>query len=347
MTPPPADEEPVDDPVSPMLTVAAVARRLGVAPATLRTWARRYELGPSEHTAGAHRRYSAADLGRLVVMRRLTLQGVPPAEASRVAVSTSMQDEGASVLAMVVSSLAEAGVPVEPADTEAMSGLVAGALAEAGPAGGGRVVAQPDAGPAERGLARAAMALDGDACVTILRDAIYASDVPTTYGALVLPVLTAIGRRWETTGAGVDVEHLLTESVLAVLRSLRTPEPASGAVALLACAEDEQHSLPVHVLGAALAERGIGVRVLGARVPREALTSAVRRLGPAAVFVFASMPVADPSQLEAVPRIRPAPRLVLGGPGWQGLELPEGAASRPLHVASLDEAVREITLSAG
>ena len=37
----------------PALTVAAVARRLGVAPATLRTWDRRYRLGPSAHLAGS------------------------------------------------------------------------------------------------------------------------------------------------------------------------------------------------------------------------------------------------------------------------------------------------------
>ena len=76
-------------PPQPTLTVAAVARRLGVAPATLRTWARRYGLGPSEHTAGEHRRYSAADLTRLVVMRRLTLEGWRrrrlPASPSRLA----------------------------------------------------------------------------------------------------------------------------------------------------------------------------------------------------------------------------------------------------------------------
>src|SRR3954449_9476144 len=68
---------------SPMLTVAAVARRLGVAPSTLRTWDRRYDLGPSAHTAGSHRRYGPDDLARLVVMRRLTLEGVPPADAAR------------------------------------------------------------------------------------------------------------------------------------------------------------------------------------------------------------------------------------------------------------------------
>lgn len=69
----------------PILTVAAVASRLGVAPATLRTWDRRYGLGPSEHTAGAHRRYSTADLARLMSMRSLTLDGVPPADAARLA----------------------------------------------------------------------------------------------------------------------------------------------------------------------------------------------------------------------------------------------------------------------
>jgi hypothetical protein len=36
----------------PALSVGAVARRLGVAPATLRTWARRYGVGPSGHTTG-------------------------------------------------------------------------------------------------------------------------------------------------------------------------------------------------------------------------------------------------------------------------------------------------------
>jgi len=77
----------------PLLAVAAVARRLGVAPATLRTWDRRYGLGPSEHTAGAHRRYTGTDVDRLMVMRRLTLAGVAPADAARVAMDT---DPGAA-----------------------------------------------------------------------------------------------------------------------------------------------------------------------------------------------------------------------------------------------------------
>jgi DNA-binding transcriptional MerR regulator len=77
--------EDAPDPAGPALAVAAVARRLGVAPATLRTWDRRYGLGPSEHSAGAHRRYSPADVERLLVMRRLTLDGVAPGDAARIA----------------------------------------------------------------------------------------------------------------------------------------------------------------------------------------------------------------------------------------------------------------------
>ncbi|MBD9732408.1 MerR family transcriptional regulator, partial [Streptomyces sp. SID8111] len=34
------------------MTTGEVARRLGVAPTTVRTWDRRYGLGPDAHTGG-------------------------------------------------------------------------------------------------------------------------------------------------------------------------------------------------------------------------------------------------------------------------------------------------------
>ena len=66
-----------------LLTVAAVARRIGVAPATLRTWDRRYGLGPSAHEAGEHRRYCPQDLAILTAMRKLITAGVAPADAAQ------------------------------------------------------------------------------------------------------------------------------------------------------------------------------------------------------------------------------------------------------------------------
>ena len=113
---------PLDDPppgaesgsTSPGLAVAAVARRLGVAPATLRTWDRRYGLGPSEHSAGAHRRYSDDDVARLMVMRRLALDGVAPVDAARSALALDLSSTTRErVEAQLRDSLAQA-------DTEAV-----------------------------------------------------------------------------------------------------------------------------------------------------------------------------------------------------------------------------------
>ncbi|MFI5496880.1 MerR family transcriptional regulator [Actinoplanes sp. NPDC051859] len=67
------------------LSAGAVARRLGVAPTTLRTWHQRYGLGPSGHEHGRHRRYTADDLDVLAAMARLTARGMPAAEAARMA----------------------------------------------------------------------------------------------------------------------------------------------------------------------------------------------------------------------------------------------------------------------
>ncbi|MFL6127829.1 MAG: MerR family transcriptional regulator [Mycobacteriales bacterium] len=60
----------VSGPPDARLTVAAVGRRLGVAPATLRTWDRRYGVGPTLHPAGAHRRCCRSDIARLEAMQR-------------------------------------------------------------------------------------------------------------------------------------------------------------------------------------------------------------------------------------------------------------------------------------
>ena len=79
-----------------LFTVAAIARQLGLAPATLRTWDRRYGLGPQAHEAGLHRRYSHEDVARLQIMRRLVMSGMAPAQAAQVALATTDFDQSRS-----------------------------------------------------------------------------------------------------------------------------------------------------------------------------------------------------------------------------------------------------------
>lgn len=293
------------------LTVAALARRLGVAPATLRTWDRRYGVGPSAHTAGAHRRYTPTDVERLVEMHRLTLEGISPAEAARVALSGAPTRVGAP----------------EPVALRPRAASSNGIEAAA------------------RGLTRAALSLDARSIDRIVVEAFDQHGVLWTWDALLVPVLAHIGERWEQTGEGIDVEHLLAETVLSALRSVTSsaPPPHNARPVLIASAPEELHTLPLHALAAGLAERGIDSRVLGARVPGQALAAAVRRGGAGGVFVWAHRPeLASLAQLEAVPAMRPPVRIVVGGPGWSE-QLPPGVQ----RATSLNEAVTMLQRAAG
>lgn len=69
--------------------VQAVAHRLGVPTATLRSWTRRYGIGPVEHHPGRHRLYSESDIAVLERMRSLIEQGASPASAARAALNES------------------------------------------------------------------------------------------------------------------------------------------------------------------------------------------------------------------------------------------------------------------
>ena len=287
----------------PGLSVAAVALRMGVAPATLRTWDRRYGLGPSAHQPGAHRRYTAADLARLEHMRRLVIAGIPPAQAAEASRDLTVDYEMlAPVTRLPVARLADS-TPVSARP------------------GGGKVLPLPGGTPALRGLARAAHTLDMASCTAIIMDALETDGVQKTWDTLLVPVLAAIGDRWETTGKGVEVEHALSTVVQECLaRTLRgLAEPVNCRAVLLACAPDEMHSLPLWAVAAGLAERGVYARVFGTGLPGPALMQAVHRIGPAAVFVWAQMAEAsDFDYLRELPTFRPAPMVLVGGPGWIG-----------------------------
>ncbi|MFE9744901.1 MerR family transcriptional regulator [Saccharothrix saharensis] len=308
-TVPEGDRETVaaeDDPAhSVTLSVAAVARRLGVAPATLRTWDRRYGLGPSDHTTGRHRKYAPLDVARLELMQRALLRGASSAEAAKYALAS----------------------PVRTPPTAVPASLTGGELDGGGPAGGRGLKLQA-ANRRARVVARAALAMDSAAVQSLLADAIEADGVITTWDEVVRPVMAAISARWEHSGAGVEVVHLVEECALAALVRA-TPvvtSPRNHRPVLLACMPDERHNLPLYPLAAVLALRGVGVRQLGAALPADALAAAVRRTAPAAVVLWAQLPrYADPGVVTALPRTRQQVRVFAGGPGWERGVVPQPA----------------------
>jgi hypothetical protein len=177
----------------------------------------------------------------------------------------------------------------------------------------------PGASPAARGLARAAMGLDADSCTGMLVTELRRSGVLATWTELLQPVLAGVTDRVRSTGTGIEVERLLVECAEAALRS-RVPlarQPWPGRPVLLAALEPETARLPLVALAAALAERSIPARLLGPTLPAAALTSAVARIGPSAVCLWAQDGPAPPVPAKAL-AVRPRPLLLLAGPGSDG-----------------------------
>lgn len=292
------------DVVEEKLTVAAVARQIGVAPATLRTWDRRYGLGPSEHNDGEHRRYCPGDVARLMTMRRLIVAGVSPAEAAEQAknfkgvIKVKKIVEEFEVREEVVDAIYKA---LQSFDRAFVEETIAHEIAEYG--------------------------------------------VEGAWSDVIVPTLFLIGQDWETEQKGIEVEHFFSEILKRTMHNqvVELKKPLNSRPVLLAAVGEELHSLPVYALAAALCARNIQTYVLGARTPLIALSAMVTRCAPPAIFLWAQLSKnAETKYWEDMPSIRPAPRIVVGGPGWDSIE-----CSEVIRAEGLEHACDEIEQALG
>lgn len=325
--------------VQPRLTVAAVARRLGIAPATLRTWDRRYGLGPSDHSSGRHRRYGPADIARLEQMQRALLRGASPSEAARYARTVAASSQSGADAAGETG--AGAGEP-EPVLRSGVLDSAATASTGGSANPGGQGLKLTGFGPGARGLGRAALTLDSWAAQRLLTEAIESDGVVAAWDDWLCPVLRAITERRQRTGKGIEVQQLLTDSASTALRSViaNAPRPENPRPVVLAPVPGEVQELELVALTAALAARGVGHRLFGAGLPREALADAVKRAAPAAVVLWAERShYASPRVFADIPITRQRARAFAAGAGWGGGALPDPVE----RVESLANAVSRVS----
>ncbi|GAA4876791.1 MerR family transcriptional regulator [Kitasatospora terrestris] len=314
------------------VTTGDVARRFGVSPTTVRSWERRYGIGPAHHETGRHRRWSPQDIAVLETMCALTARGVAPGEAARSALRSASD--------RTVSGGTAGAVRGRPVSTER----------PAAPGGSSALPVGP-VRPECRGLARAAVRLDSVEVSRILRTVVADLGVVGAWTEVMAPALRAAGRKWAAEGERyVEVEHLLSWHVSTALRVVadRCGDPRPGPFALLAGTPRELHTLPLDALVAGLAERGLPSRMLGPAVPAQALLEAVRRTGPAAVALWSQT---DRTADHALARqameaawggrgSRSHPFVLAAGPGWapsrpQGLVRPHDLTGALDHIERL------------
>ncbi|WP_460110950.1 MerR family transcriptional regulator [Streptomyces sp. YKOK-J1] len=321
------------------MTTGQLARLLGVSPTTLRSWDRRYGLGPAVRADGHHRRWSTDDVAMMREMCQLTATGMSPAAAARVAQRHAQRTDTTEAPA--------GGIPLAPHDDEAE------AMARHEQAGSGLPLGRVRREC--RGLARAAMRMDAFEVQQRLREAVAAHGPAVAWEEVMAPALRAVGRKWQASGERyVEVEHLLSWHISATLRHRYVESAARGdqrALVLpvvLSCPAGEYHTLPFEVLAAVLADDGLTVLMLGTAVPPDALMSTVQRVAPAGVALWSqTRPTADLRLARRVAAARWGVHgartnspVLLCGPGWPSL----ADDSLDLRqVKSLRDAVRVLT----
>ncbi|SPE99680.1 MerR family transcriptional regulator [Streptomyces sp. MA5143a] len=353
------------------VTTGVLARRLGISPTTLRSWDRRYGLGPATRVEGRHRRWTAEDVAMVREMCRLTAEGLPPAEAARTAKAQAARTAkaratrtGAPAAPVPVPApaappagppprpLAPVGEPWTPRDATPVD---AAPVHPAVPVGAAAPVDTPsveDSRRRGRGLARAAVRMDAEAVQEHITATVESYGLLAAWEEVLIPTLRYVGRRWESSeDRYVEVEHLLSWHISVALRHAYARAAARNRAAdtrpvLLACLPGEQHTLPLEALTAVLAERGRRVLMLGGSVPVEALEATVRRVAPAAVALWSqSRSTADLPLARHLAAIRwgihgarTRSHVLLCGPGWGRRSDPD--LPRPL---GLTDAVRIMT----
>ena len=292
--------------------VGAVADRLGVSTSTLRSWERRYGLGPTHRTGGNHRRYGPVDLQRVQLMARLTAAGIP-AQAAAENVTTMAPEEVARRLGSgggAAAGLDAAGAVAPASRVTAVFGPARSALPSD--------QATTDEGTVDAILS-AARELDATGLVHLYRQTLRRLDFADAWSGVFVPSLRAIGERWGEGKLGIESEHLASELLQGELRGVVRANRfrVSGTPVLLGSADDEQHHLPLLAVEAELARHGVASLLLGPRVPVRALAQALDRARPPAIFIWASLRRLPTEPFwDLVDGLDWPLVVVIGGPGW-------------------------------
>lgn len=317
--------------MSDSLTVAAVAQVVGVAPSTLRTWARRYGLEPSGHRSGLHRRYAESDVARLQFMRMLTQTGLSSKQAAARALDATEEQLVSATLAHPLhdASSSTAGGSARPlaagAEDPALTVIPLRPGVDRVPLAGAPGLPRPTYPPRPRpgGEVSAAVGTlvrtigNGDAqgSTALLRLAVRDIGAARTWDEHVLAARTVLwglpdSQRPRALGL---LDHAVGAAVgeLRNRRAPRNPVPVH-----LACLPGHLDHAALRLLEAALCERSIESRSLPTEATVAAAVGTFSALGSGVLAVFvAEGPL--PSQL--APRVRQA---VVGvdqvywGEGW-------------------------------
>jgi methanogenic corrinoid protein MtbC1 len=271
------------------LSIGALARATGLAVETLRTWESRYGFPVPERKPSGHREYPVSAVPRL----------------RRIAQALSLGHRAGQV----VGASEEALGRLLETSAGAFTALASAAAASRAPA---------EDMPA---LLRLVRAFDGER-LTRLFLADWARMGPVEFlEARLAPLMRAVGEGWARSDLEIRHEHVLSERVGDLLRSLRMPlqERATGPLVVFATLPGEAHGLGLQMSALVVAAAGCRVLYLGTEVPIAQIAALTRDLAARAVGISVSPATKGPASAAGLRKLREAlPKralLVAGGDG--------------------------------
>jgi methanogenic corrinoid protein MtbC1 len=127
--------------------------------------------------------------------------------------------------------------------------------------------------------------------------------VDSTIRGFLAPAQREVGARWHVGRYTVAEEHLasaVVEDVLGLSTPFTRPPSDAEHTVALACAEGEWHSTPARMASLLLREAGWRVHFFGASTPPDHLRTTLADLGPGAVAVSCTLPLALPGAARVI-----------------------------------------------
>jgi DNA-binding transcriptional MerR regulator len=260
--------------------VGAVSSRLSVTASTLRTWERRYGVGPSFRTQGGHRRYTERDIQHVELMRRLLARGVSARDAARVA--RSLDEEGLELALR------------------------------------GREDGSTGATPAEDLLAAVASG-DRDELSRLYAGVLRQTPVIEAWRDVLAPVLRQMTTE-SGSGAGAAAavaasvaSELLVRELLGLMAFEQQPDPGHTHI-LFARSLPAIEAIPLLVLEAALVQAGVTTRTVGPELDGRAVAALAMRLRPDLLLTWGHPPT--PPLRRAMSELEGVTTVIRALPAW-------------------------------
>ncbi|WP_030441493.1 MerR family transcriptional regulator [Actinoplanes subtropicus] len=165
-------------------------------------------------------------------------------------------------------------------------------------------------------LARALDGYDEPAAQAALDRLFGTLTVESVLRDVLLPYLHELGERWRSGAASVAQEHFASNVIRGRLAGLgRGWGHGQGPRAVLACAPDEQHDIPLLAFGVVLNRHGWRIDYLGANTPIDDLVRLAGTTHPDLVVVSATQPQRLAPLTAQLTRLAGTAPLALAGPG--------------------------------